>query len=776
MTCRRITDIIQNPISASTLQLPQPQPATDNRPSSVLSIRPARDTPPTMSYQSPVDGHNVDFNRVKTPSTSPEPTDGQPGGKHRRNYQACDRCRQRKVKCDLGPVDNPHEPPCARCRRERVPCEFAKQRKKEKGASEERDVDGHISKRPRRDTGESASIAAYDHPISQVGYGGFPSARRSPAIDPSLGAMRDPNLPGMRPPMSHPNQNPLQSHTSPTAVNNRPMQPGTRLAGNMQVYDTVNQQDLKSEYQSLAARELHTDNPPQTTTDSLSTLIEASEKLLNVNQDPQTSKKIARSFAGGSNSMPEQKIPPEVATARAEYAFVWKSARLVRAGWFTVDEAYQYVEYFYTNLQPMTPVDVSQFRHPSKHLSLLTEEPVLALTILMISSRYMKLSGRSSDTRAHKIHEQLWTSLMEFVQRLFWGQEQFGGGFTGAGVSKVRESASGQITWPGGLRTLGTIEALLLLSDWQPRSLHFPPADDDNHLLSLNYDDLPSLNKANGIGAHNPSLDALPYASFLEPAWRSDKMCWTLMGLAQVLSSELGVFEIDHVRPTNIQMANEQQRKVRILRMVQVYVAQISGRNGIPTPLVLPDWNPALLQGVKSTIDHVQSLFLHIASVMFRANRDIFRSRQFTRNLTSGDQFRKSIEAFVPLLREWIHHFEEVKPNIPEPMRSILLMEYEYARLYINSLGMQNVVGVWMRTDPQNQNSNSAVTKVAQENRRFINEVTAACVHILELVSTVLGNGGHLRDAPVRVFLRCLSAMMFTLKVSARPQLRRRSS
>ncbi|KAG0672776.1 hypothetical protein C6P40_003331, partial [Pichia californica] len=42
----------------------------------------------------------------------------------KRNYSACLNCRTRKVKCDLGSVENPHDPPCARCKRERKECVF----------------------------------------------------------------------------------------------------------------------------------------------------------------------------------------------------------------------------------------------------------------------------------------------------------------------------------------------------------------------------------------------------------------------------------------------------------------------------------------------------------------------------------------------------------------------------------------------------------------------------------------------------------------------------
>ncbi|KAF8542768.1 hypothetical protein BDD12DRAFT_632083, partial [Trichophaea hybrida] len=49
---------------------------------------------------------------------------------HKRTYQACIPCRQRKVRCDLGSVEAPHDPPCVRCRRESKECFFSATRRK----------------------------------------------------------------------------------------------------------------------------------------------------------------------------------------------------------------------------------------------------------------------------------------------------------------------------------------------------------------------------------------------------------------------------------------------------------------------------------------------------------------------------------------------------------------------------------------------------------------------------------------------------------------------
>lgn len=73
---------------------------------------------------------------------------------HKRVYQACIPCRRRKVRCDLGSVDNPHDPPCVRCRRESKECFFSATRRKRKNDDDAgSDVDEYIirngRKRPR---------------------------------------------------------------------------------------------------------------------------------------------------------------------------------------------------------------------------------------------------------------------------------------------------------------------------------------------------------------------------------------------------------------------------------------------------------------------------------------------------------------------------------------------------------------------------------------------------------------------------------------------------
>ncbi|KAI5118828.1 hypothetical protein M0805_009406 [Coniferiporia weirii] len=59
-----------------------------------------------------------------SPESSVEPSTGIEQSR-RRAYKACLHCRSRKAKCDLGDIDAPNQPPCARCKRERRECIFA---------------------------------------------------------------------------------------------------------------------------------------------------------------------------------------------------------------------------------------------------------------------------------------------------------------------------------------------------------------------------------------------------------------------------------------------------------------------------------------------------------------------------------------------------------------------------------------------------------------------------------------------------------------------------
>lgn len=120
--------------------------------------------------------------------------------------------------------------------------------------------------------------------------------------------------------------------------------------------------------------------------------------------------------------------------------------------------------------------------------------------------------------------------------------------------------------------------SLLLLSDWLPRSMHFPPGDDGNELL---------ITVSGAADDLEPHASGSGHAGWTEPAIRSDRMCWSLIGMAYTLSWELGVFdsltESGRWSPgPQAKTGYDSERADRIGRMLLVYVSQACGRLGYP--------------------------------------------------------------------------------------------------------------------------------------------------------------------------------------------------
>ena len=133
----------------------------------------------------------------------------------------------------------------------------------------------------------------------------------------------------------------------------------------------------------------------------------------------------------------------------------WGRLRFVRAGWFTAQEGLAYFVYFDEHLSPLTPIAVGDLKNMANQIKLLEEEPMLTITLLAITSRYKKLLGPGGASRSIHIHQRLWLYLQDMITKMFWGQEQFGGGFCGAGATKTGEELAARRR---GLRSLGTVE------------------------------------------------------------------------------------------------------------------------------------------------------------------------------------------------------------------------------------------------------------------------------------------------------------------------------
>ncbi|KAM3084475.1 zinc finger transcriptional activator [Clarireedia jacksonii] len=792
-------------------------------------------------------------NFTQQESNSSEPnnegasSNGQQGkaqnGNHKRIYQACIPCRRRKVRCDLGSVDNPSDPPCVRCRRESKECFFSATRRKRKtDGSRENSADpyefgdDYIVRNGRKMVGSGSPPATLRQssmgaPMSARSTGGFPeSANMNPGPPLTPGGSIGRHQP-LRRPQSETRQQEERSADEHVenleaqevmrrevygphdaldllykAATDSPGHKRQRLDGNEPTSPRIGhgRNPSVNSYQGTAPR--HTSFPVshmrQTSTRSEGPIDPAlsSDGVLNAEKVHDAGYKDAIK--------------------------AWSRFRFVRAGWFTAPEAIEYITYYYEFLSPLTPISPPTFRNPETHPTLLIEEPILTVTLLTISSRYKQISGTGGHCRSYAIHEQLWTYLRGMIERCLWGQEAFGGGFCGSGADLSDAQTSSTAPWrglrKGSLRTLGTIESLMILTEWHPRALHFPPAEATDELMlptpesldPYSTDDESAHRQTGGVGGRR-------IESWLEPAWRSDRMCWMLLSTAMGLGYELGVFDdIEELLEAGGEMTrpeyNEETyrlRATRIKRLLLIYVTQLAGRLGwtnmVPEnlrktdPAFAPRKRRASIGGktpeTNTTVtigfnyipdlemdDRIIHCWAGISNAMRIGNEKLFKSRQYTTMIIQDGSYTDLLKDFQPMLSSWKREFDRFQ--LPLYIQHILSIEYEYVRIYVNSLSLQAVVerctsNATNRSSTTNGPTASAMSPETQNyfgklplariggfgaaDQGYVREVVEGCRNLLRTVVEGLLPNDYLKHAPVRTYFRIISGAMFLLKTFA---------
>ncbi|KAK7612062.1 hypothetical protein JOL62DRAFT_32033 [Phyllosticta paracitricarpa] len=746
---------------------------------------------------------------------------------HTRTYQACIPCRRRKVRCDLGPVDNPHDPPCVRCRRESKECFFSATRRKRKpqdggdGLEDDAGSDAEVRSGRKRLRDDSETPRRQGFPTVDATSPGY--------ADPS--STTRPLTPGGSVGRFQPLRRPTTSNASPQHDQHKVNNETTAILQSKEVFSGHDALNLLFEAAGKTGDMDHLSaNSNQR---NLSTSIGANTPGSQPNlTSPAVSGSHTYPSPGTSHTPTDNVIDPAISShgqvngdvnddAGYQSALkAWSRFRFVRAGWFTAKEGIAYLDYFYRYLSPLTPIVVPNFERYDTHITLLTEESMLVVTLLTVASRYMSLTGPGSSSRPYAIHEKLWNYLQGMIDRMIWGQEQFGGGFCGAGAE---QGCDVNPLTRRGLRTLGTVESLMLLTEWHPRALHFPPGDDDDELMAPDEATAAFHTRGSFAEATNQYMGTggQRIDSWLEPCWRSDRMCWMLLGNAMALAYEIGVFdekseqefheENQHLPPPKIEAYF--RRKNHLRELLLIYITQTSGRVGLTSMLPRSQRDKSFL---KSNDERLQERFamlkrtgkiireqagsspgterrinsqemvlyfwMEIAVIMERGNQEMFANRRNTRDLIRTEEYKKLLAEFQPLLREFRLRLDRYRNTIPKLMCDILTIEYEYTRVYLNSLALQAVVERCIKNTQAAAASNGNRPSVPTgpgaipphllmrwygNDRFFIREVIDGCRNVLTIVVKGLEPGGYLKHAPVRTFFRIISVTIILLKTFA---------
>lgn len=196
-------------------------------------------------------------------------------------------------------------------------------------------------------------------------------------------------------------------------------------------------------------------------------------------------------------------------------------------------------------------------------------------------------------------------------------------------------------------------------------------------------------------------------SDWLEPAWRSDRMCWMLLFNALGLAFELGVFDgmdrtssygsgVDH---TELNKPSYHKRVVCVRRLLYIYVTQTSGRLGWTSPLPSYINDPSFFKSPSfiditrqeilrrgshgsgdtnwpdpsfrsfsydMTIEKMQVSWMDITILMKRGNELLFPSRDQTREIIRSGRYLGLLETFQPLLRDWRSEFDKLNSRLED--------------------------------------------------------------------------------------------------------------
>lgn len=188
--------------------------------------------------------------------------------------------------------------------------------------------------------------------------------------------------------------------------------------------------------------------------------------------------------------------------------------------------------------------------------------------------------------------------------------------------------------------------------------------------------------------------------------------------------------------------------------------------------------------------DQIIHCWAGISNAMHIGNERLFRSRKHTTDIIQSGRYITLLKDFQPMLRDWWKEFERFR--MPQYIRHILTIEYEYVRIYVNSLSLQAVVERCTNNaggggsaaggsvsghsapqlSPQTQNYYGKLPLgqlggFGVEDQEYVREVVNGSRNLLRTVVEGLLPGDFLKHAPVRTYFRIISGAMFLLKTFA---------
>ncbi|QLL30729.1 hypothetical protein HG536_0A05440 [Torulaspora globosa] len=379
----------------------------------------------------------------------------------RRSFKACLNCRARKVKCDLGPLDAPNDPPCRRCRREGKVCEFSE-----------------ASKRTLRD--KSMNLINSETNDDSDGW-------RTAIVGMINGNRGTPN-----------NAHNISSSGLKWKFDTNSMQSAlvflAKAAGSV-----AKQDDSMTQLDRQAMSSASSGAQQGSLISNVSLSISDDSTAVSL-QDIDTSSERAAPLIKKLSS-----VRPKSSRRLTDIQYIGPGKLI------TEDEAVKLIEVFFLTMHPFFPHIPLQLHDPRE----LVRYPLLLCAIITISARYhafheIGLKDDDSHRRHIKVHEQLWVNCQKLISKTIWAEAS--------------------------TRSIGTVLAFLLFTEWNPRAIHWNWPDYANQ----------------GDDAQNSRMEVSEWSntegdgglSGMAAIRRSDRMNWMLTGTAVRLAQDMGLLEI----------------------------------------------------------------------------------------------------------------------------------------------------------------------------------------------------------------------------------------
>ncbi|ABN67456.2 hypothetical protein PICST_61599, partial [Scheffersomyces stipitis CBS 6054] len=773
-----------------------------------------------------------------------EPFNSGSGSAHsklRRNYRACLNCRVRKVKCDLGPVDNPREGKCARCLRERKDCVFVeskrggtanvvsgrKRRKRSESNVLARGVSGSpegnytLSEQSSRSSSNNLYNQRSQYPILNQEFNNqMPQMPKLPSVNSILNS-RSSGTSLAQPQVSVNEKSSVTPQPEATesqnndSKNNGPSNHFSTMegalvflakaAGTIAKADERDNIDGRAKQEQIEARISHSNSHSQTPTEIMDRNQASSmpgsrsdpgsnmASILNSGTSSSVEQPSVSSETRKSSSTVPAYIKPTTEAGKRMTMPAAENGYSVRPrasnklssieyiggpnGILSEDEAERLIHLFFTVMHPYFP-HLPKFLHSPKILS---GYPILLCAILTIASRYHTFENNVGTTggvpRNIEVHDRLWLYVQRLISQTVWAEAS--------------------------TRSIGTIFAFLLFTEWNPRAIHWRWSDYANKAEENNDTDsgLSGFSAETG-GANIASKNDEPNMAGLGAMRRSYRMAWMLIGSSVRLAQDMGFMEISpktfiatHVAEINSvmnisrssmlahslaevdldedeiseeDMEQDEDDDDKILKMSEEDLKRLSSEHVLKFTL-----------SQKAQIELLQIISLgHESLYGYKAQLGNMNQRQNLSilNIISpminnwGRKYKQFLVASNKLLRitniqqHWYNPSSKIAKEISEAIeRESLIFEFNYVKLYIYSLALSPSPRA--KYEQRRNRKGKATLKLDEisKSAKYIEQAFKSANEML-LVAHRVHKLKMLRFMPVRWLTRMVRAVAFIVK------------